>query len=128
MRRTASLRVFGLVVSGCCLGLAANAVGGEEKSDGECGVSAEFTAQGGLIVHLGCGDGRLTTALHRGQAYRVHGLDADEEDVRQARKFIRSSGLYGPVSVEQWGRPHLPYGDNLVNLLVVTRGEWQVAR
>lgn len=74
--------------------------------------------KGGLIVHLGCGDGRLTAALCRDTAYRVHGLDVDAGDVQQARQFIRSRGSYGPVSVEQWSGPHLPYGDNLVNLLV----------
>jgi hypothetical protein len=60
----------------------------------------------------------LTAALCGGQAYRVHGLDADAGDIQQARKFIQSSGLYGPVSVEHWDRPRLPYGDNLVNLLI----------
>ena len=74
--------------------------------------------KGGLIVHVGCGDGRLTAALCRGQKYRVHGLDTDAGDIQQARKLIRSSGLYGPVSVEHWDGPRLPYGDNLVNLLV----------
>ena len=77
--------------------------------------------KGGLIVHIGCGDGRLTAALCGGQAYRVHGLDADAGDIQQARKFIQSSGLYGPVSVEHWDGPRLPYGDNLVNLLVADR-------
>ncbi|MHC4509730.1 MAG: outer membrane protein assembly factor BamB family protein, partial [Planctomycetota bacterium] len=74
--------------------------------------------KGGLIVHIGCGDGRLTAALCGGQAYRVHGLDADAGDIQQAREFIKSSGLYGPVSVEHWDGPRLPYGDNLVNLLI----------
>jgi len=33
--------------------------------------------QGGLIVHLGCGDGKLTAALHANDSYIVQGLDAD---------------------------------------------------
>lgn len=32
---------------------------------------------GGLIVHLGCGDGRLTAALSAGGNFVVQGLDAD---------------------------------------------------
>ena len=36
---------------------------------------AGFT--GGLIVHLGCGDGRLTAALGAGRGCLVHGLDTD---------------------------------------------------
>ncbi|MCU0916029.1 MAG: PQQ-binding-like beta-propeller repeat protein [Planctomycetes bacterium] len=74
--------------------------------------------KGGLIVHLGCGDGRLTAALCRGPAYQVHGLDTDVRDIEEARRRIRASGRYGQVSVEQWEGTRLPYGDNLVNLLV----------
>ena len=33
--------------------------------------------KGGLIVHLGCGDGKLTAALHVNDGCLVHGLDAD---------------------------------------------------
>jgi len=74
--------------------------------------------QGGLVVHLGCGDGRLTAALHQNDRYLVHGLDSDPEKVSQARAHILSRRLYGPVSVEHWDQSHLPYTDNLVNLLV----------
>jgi ubiquinone/menaquinone biosynthesis C-methylase UbiE len=74
--------------------------------------------KGGLIVHVGCGDGKLTAALHANDRYLVHGLDKDAENVQQAQKHIRSLGLYGKVSVGQWKGKHLPYIDNLVNLLV----------
>jgi len=74
--------------------------------------------KGGLIVHLGCGDGQLTAAFCRGPAYQVHGLDADARNVQAARQLLRASGRYGQVSVEQWTQTHLPYRDNLVNLLV----------
>ena len=57
--------------------------------------------QGGLIVHLGCGDGRLTAALRSSEAYVVHGLDADPRNVEAARQTIQQAGLYGPVSVER---------------------------
>jgi outer membrane protein assembly factor BamB len=74
--------------------------------------------KGGLIVHLGCGDGKLTAALHAGDAYLVHGLDTDAENVQRAREHIRSLGLYGPVAVEGFSGERLPYVDNLVNLVV----------
>lgn len=73
---------------------------------------------GGLIVHLGCGDGRLTAALRAGEMYVVQGLDADAANVTRARKHIKERRLYGPVSVRQWTGAYLPYADNLVNLLV----------
>ena len=75
--------------------------------------------QGGLVVHLGCGDGQLTAALHAGPAYTVHGLDADPANVAAARKHVRKLRLYGPVSVEQFSGSELPYTDNLINLVVV---------
>ena len=75
--------------------------------------------KGGLIVHVGCGDGKLTAALCAGDSYLVHGLEADPANVEKARDHIRSQGLYGQVSVERWSREHLPYTDNLVNLLVL---------
>jgi len=73
---------------------------------------------GGLIVHLGCGDGKLTAALRAGDGYLVHGLDDDPAKVRQAREEIRSRGIYGSVSVDQLRGDRLPYIDNLVNLVV----------
>ena len=74
--------------------------------------------KGGLIVHLGCGDGKLTAALCANDSYVVHGLDADAQNVETAREHIRSLKLYGNVSVEQRRGGRLPYTDNLVNLLV----------
>jgi outer membrane protein assembly factor BamB len=73
---------------------------------------------GGLVVHLGCGDGRLTAALRTGEGYLVQGLDVDPESVEKARDTIRSLGVYGPVSVDTFDGKSLPYADNLVNLLV----------
>jgi len=82
-------------------------------------ILTESGVKGGLIVHVGCGDGRLTAALRANEAYRVHGLDRKSENVAAARRHIQSLGLYGEVSVDRWDGKHLPYVDNLVNLVVV---------
>ena len=74
--------------------------------------------KGGLIVHIGCGNGRLTAALRANDSYLVHGLDADTQNVENAREHIKSLSLYGEVSIEQWVDKHLPYTDNLINLIV----------
>ena len=74
--------------------------------------------QGGLIVHLACGDGRLTAGLRIDDRYLVHGLDRRDENVRKARAYIRSLGLYGKVSVDHLTGKALPYADNIVNLFV----------
>ncbi len=74
--------------------------------------------KGGLVVHLGCGDGRLTTALRAGDAFVVQGLDADPTNVEKARVHIQSLGLGGKVSADVFDGRQLPYVDNLVNLVV----------
>jgi outer membrane protein assembly factor BamB len=80
--------------------------------------AAGFT--GGIIVHLGCSDGRLTAALRAEANCIVHGLDSDARAVRAAREYVRKRGIYGPVSIEHLDGKSLPYADNLVNLIVGT--------
>ncbi|MHC4744624.1 MAG: class I SAM-dependent methyltransferase, partial [Planctomycetota bacterium] len=75
--------------------------------------------KGGLIIHLGCGDGKLTGAFGKGEEYLVHGLDTSAENVRKAREHVRSLGIYGKVSVDKLEGRRLPYADNLANLVVV---------
>jgi len=77
--------------------------------------------KGGLVVHLGCGDGRLTAALGASERYLVQGLDANPKNVEKARKHIQSLGLYGPVTAEHHKGSSLPFTDNLVNLIVADR-------
>jgi outer membrane protein assembly factor BamB len=90
----------------------------EEASDLAARILAATEVQGGLIVHLGCGDGRLTAALCGGSGYLVQGLDGDPECIRNARVFLRDAGCYGQVSVDVWAGDRLPYIDQSVNLLV----------
>ena len=78
----------------------------------------ETGVQGGLIVHVGCGDGELTAALRANDGYLVLGLDTDADDVAAARLRVRQAGMYGPVSVDQFSGKRLPLISNLVNLVV----------
>jgi len=82
-------------------------------------ILADTGIRGGLIVHVGGGDGKLTAALGIKDRFIVHGLDTDAKNVSRARKYIQSLGLYGKVSVGKFDGRHLPYADNLVNLIVV---------
>ena len=81
-------------------------------------ILSDTGVSGGLIVHLGCGDGRLTAALRFNERFLVQGLDADAANIEKARSTIRGLDLYGPVSVGQFEGTHLPYIDNIVNLVV----------
>ena len=75
--------------------------------------------QGGLVVHVGSGDGARTAAFRADEKYLVHGLATDPRRVRQARTEIAALGYAGKVSVATFGGTALPYADNVVNLLVV---------
>ena len=74
--------------------------------------------QGGLVVHLGCGDGRQTGAMCVSDSYLVQGLDTDPAQVARAREHLLSLGLYGKVSDRTFDGSRLPYVDGLVNLIV----------
>ena len=74
--------------------------------------------KGGLVVHMGSGDGTITADLFANDRYVVHGLYGTRHNVGGAREHIRQRNLYGKVSVQQWARNYLPYADNTVNLLV----------
>ncbi|MCK5801190.1 MAG: PQQ-binding-like beta-propeller repeat protein [Lentisphaeria bacterium] len=86
--------------------------------------------KGGLLVHLGCGDGQRTAALAAVGSFIVQGLDPSADNIREARDLFRSKGVHGNVTARQWSSDLLPYADNVVNLLVVekpgegSRDEW----
>ena len=74
---------------------------------------------GGIVVHLGAGDGRLTAALAAGEGFTVQGLETDATRVAAARQMLRAQGIYGRVTIDRFAGGGLPYTDNLVNLVVV---------
>ncbi|MBC8869697.1 MAG: PQQ-binding-like beta-propeller repeat protein [Planctomycetes bacterium] len=83
--------------------------------------------QGGLVVHVGCGNGELTAALHTNGKYLIHGLDVEAANVEKARDHISSLGLYGKVTVCTFDGKTLPYIDNLINLVVISDSSDQVS-
>jgi len=76
----------------------------------------------GIIVHAGCGDGRLTVQLRRSDTALVQGLERSPEKVAAARARVRAENLAGAVVINHWQGEQLPYIDHLVNLLVVEEG------
>ena len=93
-----------------------------------CGASAatlpasvldQVRIAGGIIVHLGCGDGAHTAALRQNDSCVVHGLAATAAELRQARRRIQDAELYGPVSIDLLRGSRLPYTDGLVNRILV---------
>ena len=109
-------RVASAAVLGICA-CVAGAAGPDEQAAARKILDAAGIA-GGLVVHVGCGDGKLTAALRANESYVVHGLDADAANVAKARDTVRKAGLYGKVTVDRLVGARLPHIDNLVNLLV----------
>ena len=124
MMVTRTLRLADLVSVCACVALvlapAANQAGAEAAPAAQTAkqIIGATGVKGGLVVHVGCGRGKLTAALRANDSYLVHGLDAGADNVAKAREHIRKLGLCGKVSAERWTGKHLPYADNLVNLLV----------
>ena len=100
------------------LGMALAASPETARADSAADILGTADIKGGLVVHVGCGEGKLTAALRANDSYLVHGLDPDAANVEKAREHVRSLGLCGKVMVERWEGSRLPYVDNLVNLVV----------
>ncbi len=74
--------------------------------------------RGGMVVHLGCGNGRLIGQFAQQGTWMAHGLDISAANVETARRHLQDLGLYGPAAMDAFDGQHLPYADNLVNLMV----------
>ncbi|MFC1497612.1 PQQ-binding-like beta-propeller repeat protein [Verrucomicrobiota bacterium] len=74
--------------------------------------------KGGLVVCIGSGNPKFIAELRPDEKYIVHCLDTDQKNIASARKYIQAKGLYGKVTVSQFDGEHLPYIDNLVNLVI----------
>ncbi len=103
--------------------IASNLLGGKSQIPADSmGKAAEILkatgSSGGLVIHLGSGDGVLSAAIGKSGSYVVHGLDTGSGNVQKLRDYVVSLGLYGRVSSERLG-DKLPYIDNLVNLIVI---------
>ena len=114
MAHSPSLRHPILVAALCSVAVATGAL----ADDAAQGILKTTGFHGGLIVHLGCGDGRLTCELAKPENCLVHGLDTDAATVAAAREYLQDAGVYGRVAVDTFDGRHLPYADNLVNLIV----------
>lgn len=111
-----SFHIINIVAGGLCA-IALNALAADETAVARQ-ILADSGIKGGLVAHVGGGDGRLTAALRAGDSFLVQGLEKDAAKVEAARRHLLDQGLYGKVTVRSWPGGRLPYTDNLVNLLV----------
>ena len=73
----------------------------------------------GYALVIGIGDGRLVQELARRTQLQVIGLDPDARKVKQVRRRLVDAKLYGRAVVHHGSGETLPYGDCLLNLVVV---------
>ena len=116
VRSAATAVVLALVALGAASARAATPAEQAKKILNSAGM------RGGLIVHVGCGDGKLTAALRINDSYLVHGLDSDSAKIKAARQHIHSTGRYGKISVDTFDGKRLGHADNSVNLIVMGPG------
>jgi len=74
----------------------------------------------GLVVHVGPAESAV--ALGRSTKALVHGVAEDAAAVRRARADVHRSGLAGRVTLSAFDGRHLPFIDQVANLVVVTTG------
>ena len=101
------------LLAGLCLVLSQNA-----RAESAAGILGQSGVTGGLIVHIGCGDGKLTAELGAADGYLAQGLDTSQANVDKARKLFNDKGLNGKVTARTFDGKTLPYRDNVVNLIV----------
>ena len=77
---------------------------------------------GGICVLVGPVDAELATAIAKQGPFVVHCLARTEAQRDALRAELRKRGLYGNVSVDLYTPGRLPYRENLVNAVLVSRG------
>ena len=75
--------------------------------------------RGGVVVHLGVEDGKEIMALRSSESFLVQGLEKDRAKIGRVREYLSSQGIQGQATIREFDGRHLPYIDNLVNLVVV---------
>jgi len=94
---------------------------GTLRADSDSEILEATGIKGGVVVHVGCGDGALTQTLQPNDRYLVQGLDVDRQNVAKARANALAAGGYGTISFDSFDGENLPYIDNFANLVVVSR-------
>ena len=80
---------------------------------------AQSDLPGGVCVVVGCRNAQLPLSVARHGEFVVQVLLQDDAQLQSVREEIRASGQYGRVSADRFDGRHLPYAENLINLIIV---------
>ncbi len=75
--------------------------------------------KGGLVVCVGWSDAEALADARLDEHYVAQGLSTNLDAVLRGRLILERKGISGPVSIVHWDGTHLPYAENLVNLIVL---------
>ncbi|GEM_PF-1116855 len=74
---------------------------------------------GGVVVHVGCGNGSLLRQVGTNEAFFTIGLDTNTWNVAALRETLRDEGFGSQVLVDDWNGTDLPFIENFVNALIL---------
>jgi outer membrane protein assembly factor BamB len=100
-----------------CIGSVCPGAAGQGALVGD--IPAISGPKGGLVVCLGCGDGKLLAGIASQGQPLVQGFDTNADNVARARELLRAGGIYGRASAQHLTSTRLPYAENMVNALIV---------
>ncbi len=84
--------------------------------------AAEF--KGGVVVHVGCGDGAVAAEIHRLVPNSlVHGLGMTADDLEGSRSKLFDKATDGKVTFGRWDGETIPFVADFINLLVISDGQ-----
>jgi outer membrane protein assembly factor BamB len=100
------------------LGLAIPANAGQSASNTAELALREAGRKKGICLVVGETDGQLTAAVAAGSEFYVQGCTRKAAGIQAARKVLVSAGVADRSSIVLREEAHLPYADNLINLIV----------
>jgi len=108
-----------IILSICLGGFPTPVRGASDASAAARLITASGGRPGGICVVLGSEISDLAVGISQQGRYVVQALVPDKAMLERVRLAVRSTGAYGLVSVDQSAYDHLPYAENLINLVVV---------
>ncbi len=85
--------------------------------------TSHLPSKSGLIIYLGCTDGKQMIDLAQEGHYVIHGLVLEAKSLDAVRLELLTAKCYGSASVDHVPMESLPYSDNLANLVIVEQGD-----
>ncbi len=84
-------------------------------------ISTAANYHGGIVVHLDSNGSTLSTELASRPHTQLQVLESNPDALAASRTALFKTGDYGQASAMRYDGTHLPYIDNMINLIVCTK-------